>query len=329
MNSPLISVLMPVKNAQDTVEEAVLSILHQTLENLELIVVDDGSTDGTRALLQKQMDANSRIRLFTASGSGISDALNQALANARAPFVARMDADDISIRHRFKTQYKRFQEAPELVLLGSNVHKFCGATDTPWQSQPSPTKADILKQLQTRTTLMHPTIMARTSALRQVGGYRRLFDGAEDHDLFLRLSRVGEIEILPDTLLKYRIHDKQVSTQSAARGLCASAAAAFCHFCVQTGRADPARTSQSCQQIARGMLKFFAANPAEFTRDHAKLCGLALNSFAQSNDASEQDRALRNQILRGALLSGNVRSAYALWRRTASRPQMKERSSVR
>lgn len=321
MNSPLISVVMPVRNGQATVVDAAQSILQQTLRDLELIVVNDHSTDDTAALLQRLATADNRLQVLTATGMGISDALNQGIAHARAPLIARMDADDIAVPHRLDTQYHRFQEAPDLVLLGSHYRMFSDVTGHAKEVISTFRKKDVLEQLQTRATLLHPTVMMDAAALRQIGGYRKQFDGAEDHDLYLRLSRVGDIEVLDQSLLHYRIHEGQVSARSETRGLCASVAAAFSHLCIRNGAADPALSGRDNQGMALDMLRYFTENPQKFTRDHAKLCERALIGLSHSPADHRQGLALRNQLLLKILVRMNLRSAYALWRRTKGNRQ--------
>ncbi len=119
--APSVSVLMPIYNAELTLAEAVESILAQTFTDFELIVVDDGSTDGSLQMLQKFAHRDTRIRIISRPNTGIAGALNEAMDAARGEFLARMDADDISLPARFEKQVAFLQEHPDVVLLGSRV----------------------------------------------------------------------------------------------------------------------------------------------------------------------------------------------------------------
>src|ERR1700761_204383 len=119
--APLVSVLMPVFNAQRYVAAAVNSILDQTLGDFELIIVDDGSTDQSTAILRRLAGRDGRIRLISRPNTGYVVALNEALDAARGEFLARMDADDVSLPQRFEKQVQFLQENPDFVLVGTHV----------------------------------------------------------------------------------------------------------------------------------------------------------------------------------------------------------------
>src|SRR5690606_31666859 len=114
---PQVSVLLPVHNAEAYLSEAVESIVGQSLTNLELVCIDDGSTDRSNELLQSYASRDSRVRVIRIEHAGLITALNQGLKIARAPLVARMDADDISAPDRLDEQYRRFELDPELWVL--------------------------------------------------------------------------------------------------------------------------------------------------------------------------------------------------------------------
>jgi glycosyltransferase involved in cell wall biosynthesis len=218
MANPVISVLLPVYNARRYVARAVESILRQTEPRFELIVVDDGSSDGSLAILRNLARRDHRIRLISRANTGIVGALNDGLAEARAPFLARMDADDEAVATRFEKQLARMREADSLLCLGAAVQ------DIDPYGQPLPTGPTVLQHDQIMTellkgfggTIRHPVAMLRTEAVRRIGGYRREFQWAEDLDLFLRLGELGKLENLGDILLYYRQHPASVNRSRTA-----------------------------------------------------------------------------------------------------------------
>lgn len=235
-----ISVVMPVFNSEATVRDAIKSVLAQTFEGFELIVVDDGSTDGSPQILGDEASRDPRVNVTTTPNRGVTAALNTGLSMARGEFVARMDADDLSEPMRFEKQCKHLDDHGECVAVGSGVieidddgvprrsHKFGASAKLPDRCRgfrhfpPSP------------PTIYHPTAMIRAETLTAAGGYRTCFRSAQDRDLWWRLSRRGEIHRLPEALLRYRVHAGAVSRRfrerSAADALMADLSAIAAHF---------------------------------------------------------------------------------------------------
>jgi glycosyltransferase involved in cell wall biosynthesis len=205
---PAVSVLMPIYNAQLTLGEAVDSILAQTFSDFELIVVDDGSTDRSLEMLHQYARLDTRIRIISRPNTGIAGALNEAINVARGEFIARMDADDISLPTRFEKQVGYLRAHPEIVLLGSRVMLV-----EPFGTPMYETRHDLDHDQIDRDLLrgvgwavVHPVAMMRAQALRATGGYRADRVPIEDLDLFLRLTEIGRAANLPDVLLHYRQH---------------------------------------------------------------------------------------------------------------------------
>jgi glycosyltransferase involved in cell wall biosynthesis len=210
--APRVSVILPCYNAQAFVREAVQSILDQTLVDFELIVVDDGSTDGSAAILRAMAQTDPRIRLVTQANGGIVAALNAGIALARGAYIARMDADDVSLRERLAFQASYLDRHPEVVLVGGRAVA---------ERHPTPATRRTTGGRHARTDLsvfpprvavsMHPLIMLRAAALRAMGGYRAEYAHAEDHDLFIRAAAFGRIANPPVDVLFYRRHDGAIS----------------------------------------------------------------------------------------------------------------------
>lgn len=121
MPAPLISVLLPFYNAASTLDETLRSIRAQTLAHFELIAVDDGSADTSAAIVRSHARDDARIRLLQPGRQGVVGAMNSAIAAARAPIAARMDADDLMAPERLERQYRLLSEQPHLAAVGSQV----------------------------------------------------------------------------------------------------------------------------------------------------------------------------------------------------------------
>lgn len=205
---PIISVLLPVYNAVDYVEEAVRSILSQTLRDFELIVIDDGSTDGSGELLTELAQQDARIRLVRRPNTGIVGALNEALVLARADLVARMDADDIAWPERLHKQAAYLAQHPECVAVGSAILVIDPLGDPIKEPEQALSHEEIDAQLLSGYgwALVHPAAMMRRQSVLAIGGYRTQYNKVEDLDLFLRLAEQGRLANLPDVLLSFRQH---------------------------------------------------------------------------------------------------------------------------
>jgi glycosyltransferase involved in cell wall biosynthesis len=203
---------MPVFNGQDYLKEAVESILNQTYRDFEFLLLDDGSTDSSLALLRQYAEQDSRIRLITRENKGLTVTLNELLSYARGEFVARMDADDISMPDRFERQVSFLNENHKVLCVGGAYQLIDGAGRYLTTLMLPQTDAEIQAlNLEGHCSLAHPSVMMRTAPLKSIGGYDENCDTAEDFDLWLRLGEVGELANLSDVLLKYRLHDKSIS----------------------------------------------------------------------------------------------------------------------
>jgi glycosyltransferase involved in cell wall biosynthesis len=212
--APTVSVVMTVYNTADYVAEAVESILKQTFADFELVIVDDGSTDGSTAILRELAARDARIRLVSRPNTGIVRAANEGLAMATGRYVARMDSDDISDPTRLAKQVEYMEAHPDCVLLGSRVIVCDPYGSAVYRSGHKLAHEEIDAQLMSRHggwAVVQPSSMLRTNAVRRVGGYRGTINMSEDHDLFLRLAEVGQVANLPEALLRYRRHYKSVS----------------------------------------------------------------------------------------------------------------------
>ncbi|MES2695357.1 MAG: glycosyltransferase [Verrucomicrobiota bacterium] len=219
MERPKISVVIPVYNASRYLSAAVRSILVQTCSDFELIAVDDGSTDQSKAILEGLAAADPRIRIVSRPNTGIVGALNDGIAVARGEFIARMDADDLAVPTRFAAQCEYLENHPECVALGTDI-LYTDPEGAPLiRHQPALQHDEIVNQLVDGNggALIHPTVFFRRAALEQVGGYRQQFNWIEDLDLYLRLSEIGKLANLPTVFLHYRQHLKSVNRTQGTR----------------------------------------------------------------------------------------------------------------
>lgn len=211
--TPLISVCMPVYNAKRYVAEAVESILSQTFRDFEFLIIDDGSTDGSLDILHRYATQDPRIRLWSGPNVGYVPRLNEMLALARGPLIARMDADDVSIPDRFARQVEFLRDHPEVDVVGSAMTCIDqrGYTLTDWAF---PVAHDAIQDLALTGScpFSHPSVIMRRKAVLAVEGYKEELAPAEDYDLWLRMGERGQLANLPDILVRYRMHDQSVST---------------------------------------------------------------------------------------------------------------------
>jgi len=212
---PTVSVVLPVWNGERFLAEAVDSVLSQTLEDIELLLVDDGSTDATVGIAEGFASRDGRVRVVRMTRSGIAYALNAGIARARGRYVARMDADDICRPTRLQRQVAWLDAHPGCVALGSAVEVIDETGEhLGWRTFPE-SHADISYALIHRwsAALAHPTVVTRRDVLLQVGGYRPDRVPSEDLDLWIRLSEVGTLANINEQLLRYRRHRGAVSVR--------------------------------------------------------------------------------------------------------------------
>jgi glycosyltransferase involved in cell wall biosynthesis len=232
---PTVSALMPVYNAEPYLAEAVESILGQTFADFEFLIVNDGSTDRSGAILERYAARDRRIRLTSRPNTGYTVALNQLLDLASGEFVARMDADDVALPQRLARQVDYLRAHPDVVCVGSAVHMIDAAGRFLRNGHPGMDHEAIQQRaLAGDCPLNHPSVMMRRAAVEAVGGYHAEFEPAEDLDLWLRLGEVGRLVNLPEVLMKYRQHVASFSEQYQRLQLERSAAAVL-ETCLRRG----------------------------------------------------------------------------------------------
>jgi len=219
MSSPVVSVLMPVYNAEKYLAEAVESILVQTFQDFEFIIIDDGSTDRTHAILGECQRKDERIRLYSRENRGLVPTLNEGLSYARGRYIARMDADDISLPERFQVQVEYLEKNSDHVAVGTKVLIIDpeGLPICPFSTLLNHEDIDGAHLSLKGGAITHPSVMMRKEAVLAVGGYRQEYIHAEDLDLFMRLAEIGRLANLAECLFQYRMHYGSIG--NSKRGL--------------------------------------------------------------------------------------------------------------
>ena len=215
---PKVSVLLPVYNAQDYLDQAIRSILNQSYTNFELVIVNDGSTDDSLELIQRYESLDDRIVLLSKKNSGIVDALNEGLNVAKGEYIARMDSDDISYQDRLDKQVKVFVEQPgvDLVYSGTTLIDKNGDIVCPsWR----PNLERTLKNLEINNFIPHPTVMFSKETVLDIGGYTKNKEHAEDLDLWVRMRDSGRGAVFRRTVTFLQIKPELHSSKQPPCGI--------------------------------------------------------------------------------------------------------------
>ncbi|QJD97546.1 glycosyltransferase [Mucilaginibacter robiniae] len=210
---PQISVVLPVYNSEKYIKAAIESVLNQTFTDFELIIINDASTDNTKQILETFTDK--RIRLIhNAENLKVVKCLNLGLSLAQGEFIARMDADDISLPQRFKRQLSYLLEHSEVDICSSYVQVF-GTQN--YILRPYEDHESIKAGLLFLNLLIHPSIMFRRKSIIQFNVcYDEAYANAEDYGLWVAVMDKLKFGAIPEILFKYRIHDTNISIKKAS-----------------------------------------------------------------------------------------------------------------
>lgn len=229
---PEVSIVMSCFNAKRWLDKAINSVLAQTFQNFEFILVDDGSNDETWDIIKNYRLKDQRIVAISKSNSGLADSLNAGISQARGVWVARLDADDLSEPDRLEKQLAYVHAHPDVLLLGTGFVEVDEYGSIIKKHQ-YPSEHDVLvwhmEHLQ--RFFPHSSAFFRRDIVKEVGGYNPLFKKSQDWDLWLRISERGKIACLPECLVSVRRHADQVS--SSMQGVSQyvyGISAVVCHF---------------------------------------------------------------------------------------------------
>lgn len=203
-----VSIVMAAYNEETNIENAIKSIQEQTYKNWELVIIDDGSTDGTAKLIDQFSNEDKRIKQFKNDKNyGLAVSLNKGIANSTGEFIARMDADDFSFPNRLSLQIEYMDKNPNVVVLGG------GAIYTDSHKEVSvlmpEMHKEILKLIWKTSPFIHPSVIMRAAFIKKMGGYSESLRRAQDYDLWFRGRNSGRYHNLQEILLKYNCTQKR------------------------------------------------------------------------------------------------------------------------
>jgi FkbM family methyltransferase len=258
--SPAVSVVMSVYNGQAFLAAAIESILSQTFRDFEFLIIDDGSSDKTPEILSTCAKQDGRIRVVRHENKGRAVSLNIGIELSKSPYIARMDADDISLPNRIKEQLEFMERHPEVGLLSGTYERINSEGRVLDTIRLLPRDAEIKVAMLVYNPMCHPAAMMRREVAIACGEYRKAFLDADDYDLWLRMSERSQLANLEQPILQYRVHSNQVSfVNSSHQSLCVLAARTAAAFRKQ-GRPDPL---SGVEQITPELLRNLGVTTAE------------------------------------------------------------------
>ncbi|MDX2173404.1 MAG: glycosyltransferase [Bacteroidota bacterium] len=209
MINPLISIILPVYNAQDYIKESIDSILNQTYKNFEFIIINDGSTDKSEEIILSFND--SRIKYFSQKNIGLAGTLNVGLNFATGIYIARQDQDDISHKDRLEKQIDYLEKNPSILLLGTRAKIFSNSQQDlrfhNHATHPAELKFDLLFD----NPFVHSSVMFKKEIINEIGNYNTDKSFFEDYELWSRFSAKGSVANLKNVLVDYRHHEQGLS----------------------------------------------------------------------------------------------------------------------
>jgi len=219
LNNPIVSVILPVYNAETYVSDTIQSILNQSFQNFELIIINDCSTDNSLSVIQKFQDPRIII-INNERNLKLIKTLNRGIQHAKGKYIARCDADDIFDKNRFEKQVHFLEKNPEIGVLGTDAwiidqNNFILKTTYNFPSQPI--ELDI--RLKNASPFFHPSVMFRKNLVNFTGPYSEDFLHVEDYALWLNLFSKTKLANLNDRLIYYRIHSSSISGQNSLEQL--------------------------------------------------------------------------------------------------------------
>ncbi len=208
---PMVTVLMSVYNAEKDLKASIDSILNQSVQDFEFIIINDGSTDRSLEILENYARADTRVRIISHKNKGLTKSLNVGITEANGTFIARQDADDVSYPRRLEKQLKLFSADKSVVLAGGNCDDFCNGHQLgEWGSYD---EVDLQKVVFLKTPFAHSTAMMRTDICRELGGYDESYKTAQDMEFWMRFAKRGKLAMVPVPILRRNIVKGSISTK--------------------------------------------------------------------------------------------------------------------
>ena len=212
---PQVSVVTSVYNGEEYLEECVDSILNQTFQNFEYIILNNGSTDGTARILQRYTDP--RLRIIHQENLGISKSLNKGINLSNSDLIARLDADDFSAPKRLEKQVTFMEKHPDIVLCGSRWLELAGEKLSKQIVDFVETDQAIKKSMSLFNPFSHSGVIFRKKTFITAGGYSERFKYSQDYDLWLRMLAFGKTLILKEELAVVRMSGQSESHKNARK----------------------------------------------------------------------------------------------------------------
>lgn len=297
--TPRVSVVMSVYNGMPLVRDAVDSILGQTFSDLEFIIVNDGSTDDTLSYLQAAAAADPRIRVIDQANTGLTRALIRGVAAARAPLIARMDADDLSEPERLATQVAFLEANPDLCAASCGIAYVSGdLTPIAMSDRRRPPEALPLLVALYNAVSGHGQVVFRKSSYDVAGGYDPAFRFAQDYDLWTRMMRTSPLGEAPGVLYKFRIDHDSISTKHGATQLALATKIASREVAYLTGSTPDQGTVQLIHSIWQQKCPD-GVGARDFWSAHRHISAMVAAYFRKYPDRKHIERHIRSEI--GAL----------------------------
>ena len=216
-NRPIVTVLMAVYNGETYLASAIDSVCEQTFTDWELVVIDDGSTDQTPAILAAHAKSEDRLKIIHQKNQGQTAALNNGLAISKGDYVARLDADDTMHSERLEKQVLFMNNHPEVALLGSALN-FIDENGAVFHTKSVPCEHEAIQKIAHRLNpFVHSSVIFRRDIVNQLGGYNPKYGPAQDYELWMRLLTFARAANLPYPLVNIRYHANQMSSTSRRR----------------------------------------------------------------------------------------------------------------
>lgn len=309
MPKPAISVALSVFNGERYLAQAIESVLGQSYGDFEFLILDDGSTDNTRKIIEGYAGQDRRIRPSFRENRGLVASLNELIDLAQSSIIARMDADDVCHPERFERQLRFLEDHPDHGALGcwnNHIDEHGRACSVEGPDHPLDHEGVLAAIEQGQNPISHPTAMYRRDIVRGVGGYHRAFRHCEDFDLWLRLASRTKMANLPERLVYYRRHAGQVSSRHVIAQQLGTIVSRLAWQERKMGRPDPTEGLAELPLIEEMDALFGKAGTGALVRTQL-VRGIRSSSAADTDDAIS--------IFRQHLRAGGKRRG--LWRTTA------------
>jgi glycosyltransferase involved in cell wall biosynthesis len=300
---PAVSVVMSVHDGERHLAAAIDSVLAQTFRNLELIVIDDGSTDSSPAILAGYAAGDERVRVYHQENVGLAVALNRAVSYARTPLIARLDADDIARQCRLELQLAHLAEKPEVGVLGGAVSFIDEGGREFAETRYPATDAEIRQAFPVTTPFVHSAVTMRREHFEAVGGYRPALPHAEDLDLWLRLSALTQLANLSETVVLYRIHPQQSTVRELEQQSISVLGAKVAWRAREAGLPDPFAETPL---VDRAALRAAGASADDLTAEFVRLAVWLAKTLSRSGNDHDADELFAAAESRARSESGSA-----------------------